>query len=770
MRSKTARVLFSALLVTTLGVVVASTVSAIPRVSPTSGPADGGTGVSGELQLRVTAIAAQGDTRYWLDKNGDIWASGPNQYGQLGNGTTTRSSWPALVQAATGTLPGFTAIAAGDWTGYALDGTGNVWAWGRGDSGRLGNGTTSGSSRPVQVQAAPGRTLPPFTAVAAGYGLDRYGDIWAWGDNYYGQLGNGTGGPGSYSSNPVRVQAATGTLPVFTAIAGGYNTGYGLDVDGNVWAWGYNNVGQLGNGTTTSSTRPVRVQAATGTTLPRFTAIAAVTYVGYALDENGSVWAWGWNTSGQLGNGTSGTTTSSTRPVRVQAATGTTLPVFTQIAGGSATGYALDVDGTVWAWGNNNYGQLGIGTTTNSSRPVRVQAATGTLPAFTAIAGGEQTGYALDETGNVWAWGDDIYGTSGNGTTTHSQRAVLVSPTASAVTFGGVPGTDLTTDSGMWSATTRAGCGTVPVVVTYRAGMATRQVTQAEGFVFGEPPAIKIQPTGGVVVPGELFATSVVVSGDPTPIIRWQLKVGTGSWVSVPEVTGTTLAVKPTVSTQYRAVVTNCWTDLDEVAYTAYSAKATVTLAASSPSTADPPASPNTTKAPPVSVAMSKVTMVKNTTLKVVQPPGLAGGGVWLSWSSSNRKVATVNTKGVITALQPGRAVITVSTPAGGVAKLTVTVVSKAVKAKAVQATLKGAGVKGSKTGTTKMKVGKTARLSVQPSPAGATLKKMPTFKSSKPKVASVDRSGLITAKKKGKAKITIRLAGKKTAIVIHVT
>ncbi|MCL2787624.1 MAG: Ig-like domain-containing protein [Micrococcales bacterium] len=775
MRSKTARVLFSALLVATLGVVIAPMVSAIPRVSPSSGPAAGGTTVTGMVPPGFTAIAGGGGTGFALDETGDVWAWGSNNGGQLGNGTTTNSSRPVRVQAAAGELPMFTAIAEGAEAGHALDEKGNVWAWGDNGFGQFGNGTYNPSLWPVKVQAATG-TLPAFTAIAPGYdamyALDENGNVWAWGNNNIGQLGNGI--TAGVSLRPVRVQAAVGALPVFAAIAAGDRTAYALDVDGIVWAWGDNRLGQYGDGTTNWSRDPVRVQAAGGGTLPVFTSIDGEQGTGYALDVDGNVWAWGYNKYGQLGDGT---TTNSSRPVQVQAASGT-LPVFTAIAAGQYAGYALDVDGNVWAWGNNEYGMLGNGSYATSSRPVRVQAAVGeTLPVFTAIAAGWQAGYALDETGGVWAWGRNFEGQLGNDTTgigAYSLNPVQaqatleqVQATVESVTFGGVAGKGLFQDGGTWTVTTPPGCGPVDVTVRYHgANQPSSTVTFPGGFTFGSPPSFTAQPVSATLPPGGVFTASVEARGDPVPNVRWQVLTGR-TWVDVPGATGTVLRARPTASTTYRAVATNCWTDLEKSAYTAISATTTAVLTAPSPSATDPPASPKGTK---VAVSMSKVTMVKNTTLKVVLPAGLAGGGVGLSWSSSSPKVATVNTTGVITARQPGRTVVTVSTPAGGAAKLTVTVVSKAVKAKAVQATLKGAGVKGSKNGKTKMKVGKTARLSVQPSPAGATLKKMPTFKSSKPKVASVDRTGLVTANKKGKTKITVRLAGRKTTIVVHVT
>ncbi|MCL2787625.1 MAG: Ig-like domain-containing protein [Micrococcales bacterium] len=757
--------------------------------TPGAGPAAGGTTVNGMTPPEFTSIAARASSGCALDVDGNVWAWGYNSDGQLGNGTSgtgTNSSWPVRVQAAPGeTVPPFAAIAEGAGTGYALDETGNVWAWGDNYYGQLGNGTGGGygshSSRPVQVQAAPGETVPPFTAIAAGadtgYALDETGNVWAWGRGNYGALGNGTT---TNSSRPVRVQAAPGeTVPPFTAIAAGADTGYALDVDGNVWAWGDNLWGQLGNGANMDSTRPVQVQAAAGA-LPTFTAIAAGQQTGYGLDVDGDVWAWGYNSGGQLGNGT--TVRYSTRPVRVQANSGI-LPVFTSIGAGYATGYALDEYSNVWAWGAGSYGQLGNGTQVNSAWPVRVQAAPGeTLPVFTAIAAGLYTGYALSETGGVWAWGGNQSGQLGNGTTiVGSLWPLQMQATVGSVTFGGVAGTGLSQGGGGWSVTTPAGCGPVPVKVSYGFGAVADQSADVGSFTFGQPSQFTAHPASGPLQDDGLFTARVSASGDPEPTIQWQTSTWTGHWVDIPGATGSTLSVRPPVGTQFRAAATNCWTDLDEVAYTAYSDTATATAASVSPS-APPSASPSvsgaspspslpphTAKATAVALAMKKLTMKKNTTLRAVALAYPISLGAKLSWTSSNPKVAKVSPTGKIKALKPGRTVITAKAENGKLARLKVTVVAKETKVKTVKVALKGVGVRASKSEKIVVKKGKTARLSVLPNPQGATLTKMPTFKSSKPKVASVDKTGLVTANKKGKTKITIRLAGKKTTLLIHV-
>ncbi len=164
--------------------------------------------------------------------------------------------------------------------------------------------------------------------------------------------GNWATAPPPSSPLPVRIIGLSGVR----AIAGGQEAGYALRRDGTIWAWGANDEGQLGNGTIVSSTVPVAVRNLTGVT-----AIAASSEgaSGYALRGDGTAWAWGLNNTGQLGNGTDDT---SLVPVQVNGTTG--LVGVTAISAGSFSGYALRQDGTVWAWGSNFFGQLGRGLTT----------------------------------------------------------------------------------------------------------------------------------------------------------------------------------------------------------------------------------------------------------------------------------------------------------------------------------------------------------------------------------------------------------------------
>ncbi|MFD7976088.1 hypothetical protein [Streptomyces sp. NPDC059071] len=347
----------------------------------------------------VIAVDAGINHSVALRADGTVWAWGSNVSGQLGNGTNTNSTTPVQVCAVGATAPctdfltGVTAVAAGAAHVVALRANGTVVAWGGNDSGQLGNGTNAPSNVPVAVSG-----LTNVSAIAAGdihsLAAQTSGLVKAWGNNLNGQLGNGTN---SNSNTPVPVCAVGATAPCadllagVTAVAGGGSHSLALRTDGTAQSWGGNAFGQLGNGTNTNSTVPVQVSGLTGVK-----SIAAGVAHSLAVPADGIARTWGNNNAGQLGNGT---TTNSKVPVRV-CAPGTTAPCASfltgvkDLSGGLLHSASLHTDGTVRAWGANDAGQLGNGTTTNSTVPVRVCALGQTAPCtrFLDGVGGIGTG------------------------------------------------------------------------------------------------------------------------------------------------------------------------------------------------------------------------------------------------------------------------------------------------------------------------------------------------------------------------------------------
>jgi alpha-tubulin suppressor-like RCC1 family protein len=374
---------------------------------------------------------------------------------------------PLGCQTATITAGNLTSVSAGYGHSLALTSTGSVLAWGNNTFGQLGNGGWTDSTIPVPVNLPSGKTI---TAVAGGawhsLALTSTGSLLAWGYNGNGELGNGTL---TGSTVPVPVSLPAGTT--VTAVAAGYGHSLALTSTGSVLAWGYNANGQLGNGTTTDSSVPVAVSLPPGTSI---SSIAAGASHSLARTSTGAVLAWGWNGYGQLGNGT---TTDSSVPVPVGLALGTTI---TAVAGGYGHSLAVTSAGAGLAWGYNAYGQLGNGTTTDSATPVSVSL-TGTTSISRVFAGAYQSYAIVPPTNSVLAWGYNGYGQLGNGLTANSSTPLYSTlPTGiTSVAAGSYHGLAVTsTQSGLaWGAnesgelgngTTTS--GTLPVTVSLPPG------------------------------------------------------------------------------------------------------------------------------------------------------------------------------------------------------------------------------------------------------------------------------------------------------------
>lgn len=288
----------------------------------------------------------------------------------------------------------------------ALDASGNVYSWGNNASGQLGNGTTTGSSVPVAVTGFPSGTN--IVQVAAGYRFsvarDSAGNVWAWGSNTDYQLGATTP---SESVAPVEVAGLSNVV----AISAGFDFVLALESNGTVWAWGSNWDGQLGNGVTDAHpiATPVEVKG-----ISSVTAIAAGGYHALAIVSGGGVYAWGYNGFGQLGNAS---TRLSDLPVQVPG-----VPPAAAVAAGTYHSLVLATNGSVWAFGLNNDGQLGTGNTTNSDVPVEMAGVTAA-----AVAAGGYHSLVEKTDGTLWAVGLNAYGQLGDNSTLSSDVLVEVS-------------------------------------------------------------------------------------------------------------------------------------------------------------------------------------------------------------------------------------------------------------------------------------------------------------------------------------------------------
>ncbi len=459
---------------------------------------------------QVHAVAAGNLSFTVLDSQGQVWAWGLNGSGQCGDGTTDERIEPAVIAG----LPSITRMVKGSGFVLALDSSGQVWVWGSNGSGQLGLDSTNicGGFNCLTPQQLSG--LPVIVDLAAGFShsllLDASGQIWASGENGDGQLGlggsndrdvfeqvlgiEGTGllegvvavsagarrsmailGDGrvalwgSSASTPRWVTTADGAdLDGVVAVAN-YDHMLALRHDGGLWAWGINTYGQIGDGSTSTRSRPVRVEG-----LPAIDAIATGRNCSFAVSGD-QAWAWGHADAGRLGTGQG--RLISTRPTRVQgigggnesstgalvvagkdsllvlddagglwaAGVSTTVgrseeldyhvlvPVevpasltFSHVVIDEDHALALDSNGEVWAWGHNTYGALGDGSFEERLRPVKVPG----LSAISAIAVGRNHSLALGAGGVVYSWGDDFNGSLGRDTTeTCGSRSCSSTPT-----------------------------------------------------------------------------------------------------------------------------------------------------------------------------------------------------------------------------------------------------------------------------------------------------------------------------------------------------
>jgi len=331
---------------------------------------------------------------------GELWSWGRGVYGRLGDGTTVNKSSPVQVGSAT------------NWMhipqhGFATTGgvneDGKLYMFGYNIKGALGIGTTTNMSSPSQVGS-----LTNWASVSSGFKMANAvktdNTLWGWGgQDSHGCVGNNSG---TDISSPVQI----GSLTDWSVISANMRSTLAVKTDGTLWAWGKNQYGMLGDGSTTSRSSPVQIGS-----LTNWSKISCGSYASAAVKTDGTLWTWGGGNQGRLGRGN---TTNYSSPVQLGSATD-----WKDVDVGSVGMAAVKTGGALWMWGTNDQGQLGRGDTTNdNSSPIQV----GSLTNWSKVGIGNLFVCGLKKDGTLWGWGKNNNGYLGTGNTTSYSSPVQI--------------------------------------------------------------------------------------------------------------------------------------------------------------------------------------------------------------------------------------------------------------------------------------------------------------------------------------------------------
>ena len=336
---------------------------------------------------------AQGQTTWPVPPAPHLFSWGANSQGNLGTGNQTNYSSPKQI----GSLTNWNNITGGNASAITTKTDGTLWAWGINSSGQLGLNNTTNYSSPVQVGALTNWANVSETRYFV-LSTKTDGTLWSWGFNSSGQLGLGNT---TYYSSPKQVGALTNWL----SIAAGYYFCLATKTNGTLWSWGNNLYGQLGLNNITYYSSPKQVGS-----LTNWSQISAGANCCLAVKTDGTLWAWGFNFHGQLGLNN---TTYYSSPKQVGALTNwsiATIRAFT-------FSLAIKTDGSLWSWGRNTNGQLGLGNTTPYSSPKQVGSATTWTSISTTCNASYQASFAISN-GQLYSWGNNISGQLGLGNRT----------------------------------------------------------------------------------------------------------------------------------------------------------------------------------------------------------------------------------------------------------------------------------------------------------------------------------------------------------------
>jgi alpha-tubulin suppressor-like RCC1 family protein len=346
-----------------------------------------------------------------IKKDGTLWGWGGANVGQLGDGTNKNKNYPVKISSDTNWLR----IEAGIAHSIALKSDGTLWGWGYSKEGRVG--TAKGITGGMILQPTQLGTDTDWKTFSAGgehtLAIKNNGSLWAWGSNEFGQLGTNT--ISGYTVNLTRI----GNDSNWMAVSAGNYFSMGLKNDGTLWTWGFNRWYQLGDSTSIDKNKPVKIGRDS-----TWIQIAAGGENGHAIKSDGTLWAWGYNNYGSLGD-------SSTvdKKVPTQIGNETSWKSISKGDGGGFT-IAIKSDSSIWTWGYNNWGQLGNGTLNNKIYPEKIL----TQKKWQTVSAGGGHALAIDINGSMWAWGENSYGQLGDATNINTKTEVAVNSCPSTFT------------------------------------------------------------------------------------------------------------------------------------------------------------------------------------------------------------------------------------------------------------------------------------------------------------------------------------------------
>ena len=432
----------------------------------------------------VKYVALGGNHSAAITKDGSLYIWGWNNYGQLGDGTTTERYTPIKI------MDNVASVSLGDYHSAAVTKDGSLYMWGNNSSGQLGDGTTTSRYTPVKIMNNVASVSLGSSHSAA---ITKDGSLYMWGWNHYGQLGDGT--TTSYRYTPVKIMDNVASVSLggihsaaitkdgslykwgggdktrphrvasnVQSVKLGYSHTTVISKDGGLYTWGSNNYGQLGNGTTINSSNPIKI-------MNDVVNCAGGGNHTIALKKDGTVYTWGYNNCGQLGDGT---TTDRTSPGAIQIYDHTNVLTssgvkhgiipdngnysfgstgeIVQVAAGGTHSAAVTKDGDLYMWGSNGAGQLGVYSNANSKIPIKVNNSSSTLPEksvkYVALGGNHSA--AITKDGSLYIWGWNNYGQLGDGTTTERYTPIKIMDNVASVSLGDYHSAAVTKDGSLY--------------------------------------------------------------------------------------------------------------------------------------------------------------------------------------------------------------------------------------------------------------------------------------------------------------------------------